>query len=416
MIHKNIIYTSSSEWTFDLSKAEGSYLWDINGKKYIDFTCGWNVTNLGWNNKEIADAMIAQIKEGVNAALDLTHPAQSEYAKNLLSHLPKDLSAIGRATGGTEANEEALKTARAYTGRSKIIGYVDSYHGQSFGAMAIGWVPEYVEKIAPLVPEFIQIPFPQTYRTDKSPVQVLEEFETFLENLLKNEDIAAIVTEARILTGWGSTYITPAGYLPLVRKLTKKYGTLLILDEVGTGFSRCGRLFGMELDNVVPDIVTFAKASSNGASPIGTMVTTKEIAEKTLGDTNLTSTFGWLPISCAAANKTLQIHVRDKVWEKAESDGKYLLETLRKELKDHKYVGDIRGIGMEIGIDFVKDKKAKDKNTELLKNVQKKALENGLFLNSDNESNIQIMPSLLISRADLDKGIDILVNTINSYR
>lgn len=165
-----------------------------------------------------------------------------------------------------------------------------------------------------------------------------------LEKALSRQDVAAVFTEAGIITGWGSTYVAPSGYLPLVRKLTEQYGTLMILDEVGTGFSRCGTLFGLELGGITPDIVTFAKASANGAVPIGSMITREDIAEATCAKSILLSTFGWTPLACAAALRTLQIHQRDKVWEKAERDGEYIVSRLKKELADHPKVRDIRGL------------------------------------------------------------------------
>src|SRR5258708_2529087 len=263
-----------------------------------------------------------------------------------------------------------------------------------------------------MVADVIQLNFPQTYRKDKSGGDILEEFEKELERVLSKEDVAAIITEAGILTGWGSTYVAPKGYLTVVRKLTKKYGTLLILDEVGTGFSRCGKLFAMEIENVTPDIVTIAKGFSNGVAAIGAMVTTNEIAEKTWQDTNLTATFGWVPLGCAAALKIMEIHNRDKVWEKSAKDGKYMMKILREELSNNPYVGDVRGVGMELGIDLVKDKNSKEKNTDFLKHVLEKTRKNGLFLNSDGESNIQLMPPLIINRQDLNRGLEILLDVI----
>lgn len=412
MIKHQIIFSSGTDWAFDLAKADGVYLWDPEGKQYLDFTSGWNVANLGWNNKEIIEVVIQQAKINAQGSLDTAETTQIELAKKLTSLLPNSLNCVGKTTGGTESNEEALKTARAFTNRTKILGFRETYHGQSFGAMAIGYPPEYVKAIDPLVPDFIQIEYPNTYRTNLSPEDLLADFRKKLEELLSKEDIAAMVTEAGIITGWGSTYVAPEGYLKVVRELTQKYGTLLILDEVGTGFSRCGKFFGMELEGVVPDIVTFAKGFSNGVAAIGAMVTTQEIAEKTWEDTNLTSTFGWVPIGCAAVSKIIDIHTRDKIWEKSEKDGAYIKEVLKKQLDNNPYVGDIRGKGMEIGVDLVVDKETKKPNTDLLKKVLNKALEKGLFLNSDSESNIQLMPPLVMSREDLDKGLGILIEVI----
>lgn len=415
MLKKHIIYNKFSDWRFNLKKAKGSYIWDSKGNKLIDFTSGWNVTNLGWNHPEITEAVVKQLKKNTYAPMWTADPIQDEYAKELVNSLPKKLTAVGRATGGTEANEEALKTARVYTERKKILSFKDTYHGQSFATIAVGF-GEYAGLISPLIGEVVRIDYPRTYRTNRDSKTILSEFAEKLESILRKEDIAAIITEAGIITGWGSTYVAPKGYLKLVRELTQKYGTLLILDEVGTGFSRCGKLYGMELEEVVPNIVTFAKGLSNGVAAIGAMVTTKEIADKTYDKTNLTSTFGWNPPSCAAALKTLQIHQKDKVWEKAKKDGDYLMQSLKRELGNHPKVGDIRGIGMEIGIDFVKDKENKKPDSKYAKRVINKAYSKGLHLVLGDDGNIQLMPSLTIEKSVLNKGIEILSNIVKELK
>jgi len=414
MIKNRISYTEFSDWRFDVLKAKDSFIWKQNRKKLIDFTSGWNVINLGWNNSEITSALIEQAKKNVYAPMWSADPIQNKYAEALTNSLPKELYVVGRATGGTEANEEAIKTARSYTGRKKILGFKDSYHGQSFGTLALGYLPEYIEsmEIAPLVGDFIQMDFPKVYGKKVDQKKILSEFGEKLDDLLSKKDVAAIVSEAGIITGWGTTYVAPDGYLSLVRRLTKKYGTILILDEVGTGFSRCGKLWGMHLENVIPDIATFAKGISNGAAAIGAMVTTKEIAEKTFWKSNLVSTFGWTPIACAASLKTLEIHLRDKIWEKSEKDGTYLLTKLREALGNSPIIEDINGIGLEIGVHFVKDG-SKD---QILK-IFKLAEEKGLHLTGDNgDANIQLMPPLTIERDVLDKGLEIFISVVKSLR
>jgi len=162
----------------------------------------------------------------------------------------------------------------------------------------------------------------------------------------------------------------------------------------------------MELENVIPDIVTLAKAQTNGSVTMGTMVTTEKIANKTLGKNNLTSTLGWSPIACAAALKTLEIHQREQVWKKAEKDGKYILNLLTKKLKSNPKVIEVRGKGMEIGLEL------KDNRTAQL--VVKKAFEKGLHLIVGDGGNIQIMPPLIIKRELLDEGLNILLKVIDS--
>jgi 4-aminobutyrate aminotransferase len=407
MVKNHIIYNMYLDWSFDMERAEGSHLWTKNGQKLIDFTSGWNTTNLGWNHPEVAEAMVLQVKKNTYAPMWTADAAQNEYAALLTGALPAPLTAVGRATGGTEANEMAIKTARAFTGRNTIVGFRETYHGQSVSTLAIGFP-------GPPAQDFVQLTYPQTYRTDKSPERVLQEFAGELERVLSTREVAAVFTEAGIITGWGSTYVAPSGYLSLVRRLTEQYGTLMILDEVGTGFSRCGSLFGLELDGITPDIVTFAKAISNGAAPIGAMVTREDIAEATLAKSILLSTFGWTPVACAAACRTLQIHQRDKIWEKAKRDGEYIVRRLKQELTDHPKVGDIRSLGMEIGLDIVKNKGTKEKDAEGVELIVQQAFKRDLHLVCDHQSNIQLMPPLTIERATLDEGLARLIESIKA--
>jgi acetylornithine/N-succinyldiaminopimelate aminotransferase len=406
---RRIIYSTSSPWRFYLKKASGSYLWTSNNKKLIDFTSGWNVTNLGWNNPEITEAIIKQSKINHYCPMWASEDIQEKLAKDIIASLPSGLEIIARATSGTEANEEALKIARAYTGRGRIVGFKNTYHGQSFGTMSIGYEPREIGALSPMMAGFTQMNFPETTDTNNVKIdagKVLLKFSNDLERELIGNDVAAVICEAGIVTGWGDTRIASNGFITLVRKLTKKYGSLLILDEVGTGFSRSGKFLAMNIENIIPDILTLAKGLSNGASAIGCMITSKNIAEIAAPKSNITSTFGWTPISCAAALKTLQIHKRDKVWEKANNDGSYMLSILQKELLSLPTIRSVKGLGMIVGITFNQDK--------LANMVVETAFERGLHIVCDNDKNIQIMPPLTIDRKDLDYGLAILIKTVKT--
>lgn len=411
MIKNHIIYEPFSDWRFTVTKAQGSYLWDQNGNKLIDFTSGWNVANLGWNHPELRKALIEQTKKNAYAPMWTSDPVQEEYAKALVQSLPKGLCAIGRTTGGTEANEEAIKVAKAYTGRRKIVGFAETYHGQSISMLALGHVPPLGSRPDPVSQNFIQIEFPTVTNEQQDEKKLLKTFSERLEETLCGSDVAAIMTEAGIITGFGSARIAPKGYLQVVRKVSRKYGTLLILDEVGTGFSRCGELYGMHLENVIPDIVTFAKGCTNGVGALGTMVTTKEIAEKSFKKASLISTFGWTPIACAVGLRTLQLHLGLKLWKRAAQEGSYLQKTLKIELKDDDRVTYIAGKGMLVGIHFAVQS---DKLfvTKIVAQAQKK----GLHLVCDRNSTIQLMPPLTTPRSVLDKGVDILMSVIKSTK
>lgn len=410
MIKNQITY--DADWQFTIKRAEGCYFWDQDDKKILDFSSGWNVSNLGWNHSEIAQAMIAQIKKNVYVPMETGEEIQYEYARTLLGALPKELNVASRVTSGTEANEQAIKIARASTGRKKIVGFYDTYHGQSLGDISIGFRPEYVTKIAPLVPQFFQLNYPSTFLTKKSEQETLADFFIALEDVLKNKDVAALVTEPGIITGFGSAYVAPPGFLTGVRKLTEQYGTLLILDEVGTGFSRTGKLFGMNHEGVVPDIATFAKGISNGGAAIGAVAAKREIIEPAQADAVLISTFGWSPVACAAALATLQVHLRDKVWEQSAQKGEWLMKTLSERLKTHPKVAEVRGMGLEIGIVFVNNKDEMKPDTDFARKVVRNAFAKNLFLNLGHAGCIQLMPPLIMPQNILEEGLNLFIQSI----
>lgn len=401
MIKHSIIFNPATDYRFDFGKAEGSFIWDAEGTKYIDFSSGWNTTNLGWNNPEVNKAVIDAAQDNVYAPMWTADKTQIAYAEELLACFPSELNVVCRATGGTEANELALKIARAVTGRKKIIGFAHTYHGQSFGTLALGYIPDYVQAIAPLVPDFIQMEYPTAS---------LDPFLEKLETYLKTEEVAAVFTEAGMITGWGSMLVAPQGYLQAVRTLTEKYGTLLVVDEVGTGFSRTGKLFAAEHEGVTPDIVTLAKGISNGAAPIGAVITKKDMVEQHIGAFKPTSTFGWTPLACAAALRTLQIHKRDKMWEQAEQKGEFAKDFLSKNLIKSGQVSNLRGLGLEIAFDV--SRPGKDSG-ELSTQIVTSALASGLHL-ADAGGCIQIMPPLTIDEKTLEDGLRILANVIKS--
>lgn len=402
MIENSIVYRDfKGKYEYlPLARAEGSLIWDRSGKRYIDFTSAWNVTNLGWNHPEVTEALITQAKKNVQGLLWGSDPIQEEYAATLTAALPRGLDACIKATSGTEAIEVSLKIARAYTERKKIIGFNGLYHGQLFASLALGAPGESRQKLTPLVPEITPIEFPHEDIGQEGYEKFLSEFET----LLSKEDIAAVVTEPGIITGWGSTLIAYPGFLTKIREITKKYGALLIVDEVGSGFSRTGKLFGIEHENVVPDIIVFAKGISNGAAAIGTAIGRSEIFERASADAVLISTFGWAPIACAAALATLQIHKRDKTWEMAEQKGNYIMEKLKTHIGET--VTGVRGQGLEIGLQL--------KDAETCERVQKAAFADGLHVIVGSQNNMQIMPPLTIPQDLLDEGLEIFISHLKA--
>lgn len=374
-----------------MAKAEGSHIWDDKGKKLIDFTSGWNVTNLGWNHPEVNEAVAKQAMDNVYCPMWAADESQESAAAELLKHLPSYFDTVIKTTSGTESVEVSIKLARVATGRKKILGYKNTYHGQLFAAMALGFPASDTNQIGPMVPDIIQMDYPNG-----------ASFATFIDQLdqvLSKREVAALITEPEMITGWGSSLVAPQGYLKKIRELTQKYGTLLIVDEVGTGFGRLGKMFGIEYSGITPDVMTFAKGMSNGSAAIGAVVTNQELVEPTIPLANYTSTFGWTPIACAGIKKSIEIHSREKYFEQVEGKSKLI----KAMLQDSSLVKEIRGIGLEIGVSF--------NNIENLLELENIAFENGLHIINGGEGFIQLMPPLIIDNQVLKEGLNILLDS-----
>lgn len=396
MLNKHILYTNFSGHRFEVSKAEGALIYDTDGKEYIDFTCGWNMANLGWNHPEIVQAIKEQVEKGTGISFWHSLDIHNRYAKALTDSLPKELNTCIRATSGTEAVEVAIKVARSFTGKKTIIGFTETYHGQLFASMALGTPASQLESIDPMVPHIEQVTYP---KTEEELVVFLNELET----RIAKGDVAAVVSEPGIVTGWGTVLMAAEGYLKRTHEILKKHGVLLIVDEVGTGFSRTGTLFAIEREGVVPDILILAKAIANGSGTMAATVIQERLSEPAATTANLTSTFSWNPLAAAAALKALEIHKRDKTWEAATARGKVLVGALEK----HKERGvgsgpvlAIRGRGLEIGVQL--------KDNITCTAIIKEAQEKGLLMIGDGEDTLQLMPSLTITDAQFDKALGVI--------
>jgi len=240
---------------------------------------------------------------------------------------------------------------------------------------------------------------------------VLEDFLNTLEDQLKSREVAAVFTEAGMITGWGSMLVAPDGYLKAVRELTTRYGTLLVVDEVGSGFSRTGKMFAIEHEGVVPDLVTLAKAISNGAVPLGAVIAKGSMVEKYASAFKPTSTNGWTPLACAAGLKTLEIHLRDQVWKAADSKGVLMIDYLSRELNNHRHFSKIRGKGMEIAFDLDNSINVGEGNSSVSTKLVNLCMNEGLHL-ADAGDCVQLMPPLTITEDELYEGLSKLVTAV----
>ncbi len=320
------------------SGAEGIYLYDEKGRPYMDLTAGYGALNLGHNPEEVIKAVNEAQK--LPAVLLVAHnPLMGALGNMLAAILPGDLSVAIFGSGGAEAVENAMKTARAATGRKKFVSCMGGYHGLSFGALSVCGSERFRMPVAPLLEHCELIPFGD-----------LEE----LAKALKDKDVAAFIVEP--VQGEGGAVVPPKGYLKGAADLCRESGTLLIFDEIQTGFGRTGRMFAMEHDEVAPDIVTLSKSLGSGVIPVSASVTSEKIWMKAFGSREsfdlIISTFAGNPAACAAALKTIEIMRRDNIPEHARAMGDYARNKLQALKTKHELIKEIRGQGLLLGIEL----------------------------------------------------------------
>jgi putrescine aminotransferase len=320
------------------TRAEGIYLYDEGGQSYMDIMAGYGALNLGHNPQEVIKAV--RDAQELPAVLLVGHnPLMGALGNMLASILPGDLSVAIFGSGGAEAVENALKTARAATGRKKFISCIGGYHGLSFGALSVCGSERFRMTVAPLLEHCELVHFGDLKA---------------LEQALQGKDVAAFIVEP--VQGEGGAVVPPKGYLRGAADLCRKFGTLLIFDEIQTGFGRTGKMFAMDHDEVVPDIVTLSKSLGSGVIPVSVSVTSETIWMKAFGARDrfdLTiSTFAGNPAACAAALKTIEIMQRDDIPERARTLGDYARKKLQDLKTKHKLIKEIRGRGLLLGIEL----------------------------------------------------------------
>jgi taurine-pyruvate aminotransferase len=408
---------------------EGCHITDAEGKIYLDAFAGLMYKNVGYGRKEIADAAYAQMLELTSSAqMDVGTVPAVRLAAKLAEITPGSLSRSFFVSGGTEANEVAVKAAKQYQqaagfpNRYKIIARDGEYHGYSHLAMTLGRADGSLYSVfEPLVPGVRHIPHPYCYRCPLElgypdcGIACAKD----LERVIVQENpkhVAAFLTVA--ISQQTPIAVPPAEYWPMIRSICDKYGVLLIDDEVVCGFGRTGKMFGIEQFGVTPDIMTLAKGITSGYQPLGACITAKEIGDKFIekGDMfrNVT-TFGGLPACCAAGLANIDIIEKEKLVERTAVIGDYVSEKI-KPLADYPVVGDIRGLGLMWGIELVKDRKTKEKLTRMeIFKVTAALRQEGLITRVD-DGIIRFMPPLIISEAEIDESFAIIEKVIGQMQ
>jgi len=403
-------------------KGDGIRVTDIEGRSYIDGAAGWQFGAVGHGRTEIADAIRNQAAKLAIVAPEFINIRCLELAEKLAEITPGDLTKAAFCSSGSEAVETAMKMAKQYhmlngePRRYKVISRRGSYHGVTWGAMSIqGVYRDRLSYFEPMVPMAIRVAPPYCYRCDyglKYPSCDLQ-CARDIERVIVNEGpevISAVIGEPVSHSCYVS--VPPPEYWPMVRSICDKYGVLLINDCVITGFGRTGKWFSCEHWDCLPDIMSFAKGVTSGYIPLGGVITTPKIASKFEEDTQFANfpTWGGNPVSSAGALANIAIIEREKLVENSAKMGKRLLEGFKEHLLRHPIVGDIRGIGLMIGVEMVADKKTKEffkPELRFTDRVFDKLESNGL-LARDFKTTIILTPPLCISKSEVDEIIVIM--------
>ncbi len=347
-----------------VERGEGIYFWDTDGKRYSDMSSQLVNMNLGFGNKAIGDAIKAQVDQYCFVSPGYGAESRAKLAEKIISLMPDNMGKVFFTNAGADANENAIKMARMFTGRHKVFSRYRSYHGSSFGAGNLTGEPRRYP-LEPGIPGFIKFFDPYIYREAirfESEVEATKYYLAKLEEQIVYEnpgDIAAIVLET--ITGSNGVIIPPEGYLPGVRAICDKYGIMLICDEVMAGWCRTGKMFAFEHFNIKPDMVTFAKGVTCGYVPLGGVAVSKAVAA--YFDDHLLScglTYSGHPLGCAAGVACVNYYEEAHIMEHVNEVGAVLKAQLEALKEKHPCVGDVRSIGLFSAVELVKDKETRE--------------------------------------------------------
>ncbi len=417
-----VLYSWSVQDAIDpiaVAGAEGRYFWDYDGKRYLDFASQLVNVNIGHQHPKIVAAIKEQADRLCTIGPPMANESRSQLGRLLAEVAPGDLSMSFFTNSGAEANENAIKLARLYTGRHKIIARYRSYHGATHGVVSLTGDPRRWPN-EPGMPGVVRMLDPYTYRCpaghpDPCPVCTGA---PHLEEILQYEGpqtVAAVILET--VTGTNGVIPPPDGYLQSIREVCDRHGILLVLDEIMAGFGRTGRWFACENWDVVPDIVTVAKGINSGYVPLGAMIFRKPLADWVRGQFFPGGlTYAGHPLACASAVASIEAFHEEGVVENAAEVGAYLGEQLSRLADRHVSIGDVRGLGCFWGVELVKSRETREPLVPFnasgeaaapVARLAKAALESGLYLMT-HWNVIMVVPPLTITRDEVDEGIAIL--------
>jgi 4-aminobutyrate aminotransferase len=403
---------SGRVYPFVMDRGQGCDVWDVDGKRYLDFNAGIAVVATGHSHPRVVQAIQDQATRFIHmAATDFYNEPQVKVAEKLAASMPQSRDwRVFFANSGTEAIEASIKLARYATGRQGIIAFFGGFHGRSYGSLSLtASKPRQRMGYFPLIPGVEHAFYPNPYRPPlgSDPRHVTETClryieQTLFETVLPPSEVACIVIEP--IQGEGGYVVPPDDWLPRLRELCDRHGILLVLDEVQSGIGRTGTFWAFEHTGVVPDIVASAKGLGSGM-PIGACIARKELTDNWLPGAH-GNTYGGNALACAAAFETISL-VQEELARNAAEIGAYLKGKLDELAGRSPHIGEVRGRGLMIGVEFVKDHESRAPDQDGADAVMIEAFRRGLLVLTCGRSTIRFCPPLVVTRPEVDRAVDL---------
>ena len=394
-------------------RGEGCWIIDPDGNEFLDMTAGIAVTSTGHAHPKVVAAIVEQATRLVHmSGTDFYYDSQGRLAVELSKTVPikGDHVRVYFGNSGAEANECAIKLARWYTGRFGLIAFANSFHGRTLGALSLtASKVRQRERFGPLLPGVFHSVYPDPYHMggpERATQIALDHLQMMFETTISPRDIAGIVCEP--IQGEGGYVVPPDAFLHGLRALCDQHGILLVFDEVQSGMGRTGKLWAAEHSGVRPDILTSAKGIASGM-PLSATFASAEVMSWPPG--SHASTFGGNPVSCAAALATLEL-LQGGLVENADAVGEVLRSELRDRLSGHPNVGDVRGRGLMVGVEIVKDRGTRERHPDLRNQLVLDAFERGLLILGCGKNTIRFCPGLVLTRAEAQVAASIFADTL----
>jgi|SRR5208337_2750792 len=401
------------------SEGRDCWLQDVDGNIYLDFSSGIATTNVGHCHPDVVSAIKSQSERLIHISRHVGYyEPYVKYMEELRDAASGALpnARVFFANSGSEAIEAALKLVRYSSRKLSVIAFTPSFHGRTMGALSLTASKARQRRyLTSLMPGVEHVPYPYCYRCpfgqeypDCDLLCVNYIHDTVLQRVVSPEDVAAMVVEP--IGGEAGYVIPPPEFLPRIRDLCDENDILLVIDEVQSGFGRTGKMFAVEHSGIHADLLTMGK-SVGGGMPLGAMLARSELLEKWPADAHGT-TFGGSPLSCVAGMATLGVLRRNKLMDNAKKVGESVMKRLADLKARHKSIGDVRGKGLMIGVEFVKNRETREPALDLVPAIMRESLKSGLLIISCGISGIRIAPPLTITTETADLGIDILDQAI----